>query len=50
MQHGHLGPFELMYNIQFGKMVIAFSCLLFNNEVCTPDELLCIYFCSFFHF
>eukprot|EP00614_Pseudopedinella_elastica_P000330 CAMPEP_0172605538 /NCGR_PEP_ID=MMETSP1068-20121228/25784_1 /TAXON_ID=35684 /ORGANISM="Pseudopedinella elastica, Strain CCMP716" /LENGTH=486 /DNA_ID=CAMNT_0013407977 /DNA_START=86 /DNA_END=1546 /DNA_ORIENTATION=+ len=33
MQMGHLGPFELMYNIQFGKMVIAFSCLLFNNEV-----------------
>lgn len=32
-QAGHLGPFELMYNIQFGKMIIAFSCLLFNNEV-----------------
>mmetsp|Transcript_30415 Transcript_30415/g.61914 ORF Transcript_30415/g.61914 Transcript_30415/m.61914 type:complete len:460 (+) Transcript_30415:58-1437(+) len=33
MQAGHLGPFELMYNIQFGKMLIAFSCLLFNNEI-----------------
>jgi solute carrier family 35 (UDP-galactose transporter), member B1 len=33
MLAGHLGPFELMYNIQFGKMVIAFLCLLFFNEV-----------------
>ena len=33
MQAGHLGPFELMYNIQFGKMVIAFLCLLFFNEI-----------------
>lgn len=33
MQAGHLGPFELMYNIQFGKMILAFSGLLFNNEI-----------------
>jgi solute carrier family 35 (UDP-galactose transporter), member B1 len=33
MQAGHLGPFELMYNIQFGKMMLAFCGLLFNNEI-----------------
>ena len=33
MGHDHVGPFELMYNIQLGKAILAFISLMALNEV-----------------
>lgn len=33
MAKDHVGPFDLMYNIQLGKAVISFSVLLITNEL-----------------
>lgn len=33
MSKEHVEPFDLMYNIQFGKAVISFCCLLITNQL-----------------
>merc|ERR1719263_1343526 len=33
MQRDHVGPFELMFNIQLGKAILAFLSLVIFNEV-----------------
>uniref|UniRef100_A0A7S3K3V6 Sugar phosphate transporter domain-containing protein n=1 Tax=Aureoumbra lagunensis TaxID=44058 RepID=A0A7S3K3V6_9STRA len=33
MQKDHVGPFELMFNIQLGKTILAFLGLVFLNEI-----------------
>ena len=34
MSTAHVGPFELMYNIQLGKCILAGLGLIFLNEAC----------------
>ena len=33
MSTDHVGPFELMFNIQLGKTILAFLGLVFLNEI-----------------